>query len=194
MKSRVLYASMILTVSVLLSATVIFTADAKTFSEDYSFISKGNGARIQEPALNLSILPIQDSKNFDVTYGIKTTEGLERAVCHQVSDKLVQISALKKASIKFNTRDAELGECEYLAGPLVNSVNISVNIQTTGDSVVEDFVEKKGCESGFCFLKIGQSETKYGTWAGTIDGVSLEGVLQAEIFKVNQKVTYWIEK
>ncbi len=192
MRNQVLYAYVIFAISALLMTTVIFTVEARTVDEQQSFTSKGNGARVNQSGVFLiSILPIEDSKEFSMVYSVRTNEGIKTGICPHVSDKIVKISALNKASIEFNTGDEKLGEC--IRTTQFDDFDISLNIQTEGESIVEEYEDKMGCEYGFCFLQIGTSERKFGMANGIIDEIVVVGA-SAEISKINQKVTYWIDE
>lgn len=173
MKSQILYASVIFTISTILMGASMFAVEAK--QTDFENIIKGNGVQIDEfdSGLQLTIEPKVNSKEYFMTYTITTDYGLdvlEKAAC-TVTDKVVKISALKIASIQLNTGDAE---CES-TGPsgTLTPVDISIKIVAYYEEEPFEFEMARECddEEGKCRVTVGSEQTALGEAEVSVNGV-----------------------
>jgi hypothetical protein len=189
MRNPILYASLIFTISALLIGAGLYSAEARDASQT---TLKGNGVEINDSALKLIVNPLENSKEFSIQYGIPTEEGLERGICKDVTDKVVKISALKKASIKFSLTDKKIGDCKIIAGgPDKPSVDISITIDNTREPTIDEIDKDNGCHDGVCSVTNGQRESVFGTATVSIDGDEPFTIDNVKIFKVNQKTVSW---
>lgn len=159
MKSQVLYGSMILMISVVLISTVAFSANADIKSHED--VVKGNGVKVDDKngQFRLTVVP-QPGGTYDITYDITVNNALEKARCLDITDKFVKISALKKATIEFNTGDIS---CDRIGGGPLSVVDISVKVQTTGDpdepKPIDDDEGVRECDDNKCYVKVGTEQT-----------------------------------
>ncbi len=194
MKSYVFYAALFLILSVSLTSIFISNVEAKSFDKEQTYTIKGDGVRIFSTGLTLSILPNEDSNSYTVHYVVNTPAGKTYwGLCSHSTDNIVKISALKKALIKFNTDD--LGDCITLGDPYV-PFNVSLNIQTNGESTLIKYDNQKKCDQIGdilqCYKEHGTDEGKEGIAVGIVFENDVKD-LPAKISKINQKFTFWTE-
>jgi hypothetical protein len=193
MRNQVLYASVIFTISTLLIGVGMFSADAARGGEETT-TQKGNGVDVSGDGFQLVITPNENSKYYTVNVAFENSDGLlERAICKTVSDKLVKIAALKKATIEFNT--ASLGTCSSAANlPISSHVDISINFFNAEPVEDESNFEKgPNCDgNGNCSHEVGTTKTANGEVTITLgDDEAFTG--DGKLFVTNTKVTYWTE-
>lgn len=204
MKSQVLYASVIFSVTALLMSTVMFSADAREI--DFQEIIKGNGARINDSGIfQLTVVPIADSKEFNISYGYSIEGETQKVSCIGATDKIVKIASLKKATIVFDTTDEKLGECigRDVDNKIIPIIKTTISVQIESNPDVEPYEQafdnkENGCnEDGLCSVTNGSTHTAPdGTATVTIgenESFLIDGSTndQVEIFKQNTKETYW---
>jgi hypothetical protein len=200
MRNQVLYASVIFTISALLIGAGMFSAEAREGAE--TITQKGNGVVVDQidnflltitPNVNSS--PNDNSKDYTLKYGFLNSDNeLEQGLCKEVSDKLVKIAALKKATIEFNTKDAGLGFCKNIGqSDSLSELDISVNF-FNADPIFDEAGFEKGpnCDgNGNCSHEVGTEKTAFGDVTVNVGGVELIG--PGKLYDYNTKVTYWTE-
>jgi len=194
MAKTVMYTAVIATISILLFTVIALDAEAKTFTTNGPMFLKGVGLTFQQDNAKVGSLvmvaPILDSKDFSVFYLVadKVNSQFSIGVC-TASDKIIKISALQKASVKFNTADLV---CSYQVGNL--NGEISANLQANEDKPTKMKKDEINCvptEDGeFCGRVHGSTVGVSADSEGTIFGHSFVGGI-GDISKVNEKITAW---
>ena len=135
-KNRIIYTSMMASISILLISVMILDAEAKTFDRESEIIFKGLGMSIFGRdsggiPFNLQISPIDNSKELSVSY-VNADGSIRGLNCH-AAKQILKVSGTLKASAEFNT--ADLSNCAIKTG---GDSMITVTLVGDGRVIVDD--------------------------------------------------------
>lgn len=193
MRNQVLYGSIFVIVSLLLT-TLIFTAEAKTFDKELTLAVKGDGVLVQSKQIRLTVAPLDNIKDtLAVSYIAKINDGeFAFGLICTGPDSILKSSALRKASVEFNTEDLVCIDGTQTDHQGV----ISINIETIDESNFLKY-DDASCSLidgiNFCSRIRGTSDGNDGEANGTVFGEVLNEGASGRISKINEKRTYWTE-
>ena len=193
MVKTVMYTAAIATISILLIGMMAFDAEAKSFSHDHAVILIGDSFNVRGPPADVFITPINDDiLNVNLFYSARIDGEKIKSGSNCIAPKqILKISAMKKATVEFDTSDID---CPHHSGDhgvisLSFQYNGETNFQVYDDTNCEDIGE--GVEE--CTRTHGNSDEAFGVVSGTVFGESLLPDKSGTIKTINEKRVMWTQ-
>jgi len=192
MVKTVMYSAAIATIGMLLIGMMAFDAEARSFDKGHAVNLIGNSFHVGGPPANVFITPINDDiQNVKLTYKVMTSDGMKGKSGSDCTapKQILKISAMKKATVEFDTSD--LGCPNHKGDHGVISLSFELNgeidFQVYDDTNCEDIGE--GIEE--CTRIHGNSNEAFGVVSGTVFGESLEPDISGTINTINERRVLW---
>jgi len=195
MVKTVMYTVVITTISILLIGMMAFDAEAKTFSHDHMDILVGDSFSVRDRTTAIvTIQPINDDPQFlKLSYTVSGLDGAfgKGSACI-VKNNILKISAMKKATVTFDTNDID-DKCKHRLN--THDGVVSLSFQTNSEIIHEDLDDTtcvpKGEGVEECIQTKGTRDTVNGIVSGTAFGKSLKEDTSGIIGQINTLDKMW---
>jgi len=191
MVTTVMYTVAITTIGIMLIGMMAFDAEAKKFDKDYQVILIGDSFSVRDKTTAIiSIQPIDDNPKFvKLTYNVmfEGTSGNGKDCI--AKNNILKISAMKKATVKFDTNDLD---CKMQKG---DHGVVSLSFQADGEIIHTDSDNTMCSDIGDgveeCLQVKGTLDEVSGIVSGTAFGKSLKEDTLGNIGQINELRKMW---